>query len=220
MKIFYNNKQKIFAYTFVENRNYTEISDSFLKNTLEALDFLYKTDSLTIKYKDEGITKTVDIIDALLADKKSDIKIIQSNKNTYNPATNTITFFDTHGIVFRKNHRKRWFSKNKGYNSPVSLLSHELIHCYNEIYELEDYKKRKLDKSSRGKKIDSSGRDLSYPNKEEQFVIRMVNQVAKRLGEDIRTNYGRDYYEVEHVLSTKKKGQKPSILQLLKRKMR
>lgn len=204
MKIIYNHQQE-FKYSYQEKRAYSTIENSFLKNTLKAIDFLYETDSLTIKYKDEETMKTVDIIDVLIADELNNIKIIQGIKNSYNPNTNTLTFFDTHGIVFRKNHKKRWFTKNRGYNSPVSLLSHELIHCYNELYETEDYHARKKDFRSKGRKIDNDGKDLSYPNKEEQFVIRMTNQVAKRLKEDKRTNYGRSYYEVEDVLSIKKK---------------
>jgi hypothetical protein len=74
------------------------------------------------------------------------------------------------------------------------------------LYETEDYHARKRDTSSRGKKIDHAGHDLSYPNEEEAFVIRMSNQVARRLGEDIRSNYGRSYYEVEDVRDTRKKG--------------
>jgi len=59
-------------------------------------------------------------------------------------------FYDTHGAVFRKNHKKQWF-------------------------------------------------------REEVFIIKMTNQVAKGLGADKRSNYGRDYYPVESVISTKKR---------------
>jgi len=81
---------------------------------------------------------------------------------------------------------------------------HELIHCYNELYETEDYHSRKSDHSPKGKKIDNDGHDLSFPNAEEVFVIKMTNQVAKRLGEDKRSNYGRSYYKTVSVLSTKR----------------
>jgi hypothetical protein len=87
----------------------------------------------------------------------------------------------------------------------VALLSHELIHCYNELYQTEAYTARKKDHSHRGQKIDHDGHDLSFPNAEEAFVIKMTNQVAKRLGEDKRSNYGRGYYATESVLSTKPK---------------
>lgn len=207
--IIYDLNNKPHTYTYVVDRDYQGLSDRFLKNTCKALDFLYETNTLTITYKDDGIVKTLDIIDVLVADVVNGINIVYSErKNYYRPSTNTVGFYDTHGIVFRKNHRKRWFSKNKGYNSPMAVLAHELIHCYNELFETEDYKARKLNITSRKKKIDSAGNDISYPNKEEEFVIRMTNQVVKRLGEDKRSNYGRSYYEVEEVTDTRKKGKR------------
>jgi len=191
-------------YFYVGDRNLEIIEDRFLRNTIKALDFLFKTDTLTITYIDDGVSKTVDIIDVLVADKHNNITIVPGQRNAYNPQLNSVMFYDTHGVVFRKNHKKQWFRKNKGYNSPVALLSHELIHCYNELYETDDYLVRKRDVSSRGKKVDQDGRDLSFPNAEEVFVIKMTNQVAHRLGEDRRSNYGRSYYPVQDVLSTKR----------------
>lgn len=90
----------------------------------------------------------------------------------------------------------------------MAVLAHELLHCYNELYETEDYLARKQDLSSRKKKIDYAGRDMSYPNLEERFVIKMTNQIANHLGENKRSNYGRSYYEVEEVTSTRKKGKR------------
>lgn len=203
----YNLQKQPHTYLYEENRDYTLLADRFLRNTYKALDYLYKTNALTITYKDDGVLKTLDVIDILVADTVNDINIIYSEKkNFYRPSTNTVGFYDTHGIVFRKNHRKRWFSKNKGYNSPMAVLAHELLHCYNEVYENQDYLTRKKNYSSRKKKIDQAGNDLSYPNLEEVFVIKMTNQIAKRLGEDKRSNYGRSYYEVEEVTSVRKKG--------------
>lgn len=191
------------TYNYVSKRDYTLIKDRFTRNTHIAIDHLYKTNALTITYRDNDQTKTVDIIDVLIADTENNIKIIPGNRNAYHPKLNMVMFLDTHGAIFRKNHKKRWFKRNKGHNSPVALLSHELIHCYNECYETENYIARKRDHSHRGKKIDYDGRDLSFPNAEEAFVIKMTNQVAKRLGEDKRSNYGRTYYATKSVLSTK-----------------
>lgn len=192
-------------YVYEPSRNYPAISDRFIRNTFIALDFLYKTSALTITYDEDGASKRIDIIDVLIADTANNISIVPGNRNAYNPRLNSVMFLDTHGVVFRKNYKKQWFRKNKGYNSPVSLLSHELIHCYNEIYDTEDYLARKRDHRSRNKKIDYDGNDLSFPNAEEVFVIKMTNQVAHRLGEDRRSNYGRSYYPTEGVLSTKPK---------------
>ncbi|GHC44854.1 hypothetical protein [Ulvibacter litoralis] len=193
------------TYAYQEERDYEAIDDRFLRNTLKAIDYLYKNSLLTISFEDDGEMKHVDIIDVLVADTAHEISIVSGPKNAYNPALNSVMFLDTHGAVFRKNHRKKWFQSNKGFNSPVALLSHELIHCYNELYQTEDYHERKQDHSPRNEKVDHDGRDLSFPNAEEAFVIKMTNQVAKRLGEDKRSNYGRSYYPVEDVLSTKKK---------------
>lgn len=197
-------KKGFVDYNYQDNRDYKLIEDRFLRNTIIALDYLVKHSTLTITFEDDGITKRVDIIDVLVADVTNNITIISAQKNAYNPKYNTVLFYDTHGVVFRKNHKKQWFRKNKGYNSPLALLSHELIHCYNELYETEDYLERKQNHDSRGEKVDNDGRDLSFPNAEEVFVIKMTNQVAKRLGEDKRSNYGRSYYSVASVLSTKK----------------
>jgi hypothetical protein len=192
-------------YTYIVDRDYVKIKDRFLRNTSIAIDFLHKNNALTITFEDDGTMKTIDIIDVLTLDVDNNITIIPGNRNAYNHKLNSIMFYDTHGAVFRKNHRKQWFRRNKGYNSPVALLSHELIHCYNELYETNDYHTRRDDHSSRNRKIDHDGHDLSFPNAEEAFVIKMTNQVAKRLGEDKRSNYGRSYYPVENVLSTKKR---------------
>lgn len=102
--------------------------------------------------------ETIDIIDVLIADAQNDTKLIYfEGKNFYDPIDNTIGFYNTHGFVFRKNHKKKWLINNKGYNSPMAVLAHELIHCYNELYETDDYLKRKRDQSSRGEKLDYMG---------------------------------------------------------------
>ena len=195
---------KFFKYTYKVERDYKKITDRFVRNTTIALDFLVKNNTLTISFQDDDTLKRVDIIDVLIKDTANNIYIVPGNKNAYYYKHNAIMFYDTHGAVFRKNHKKKWFRRNKGYNSPLALLSHELIHCYNELFETEDYHARKHDHSSRGEKIDHDGHDLSFPNEEEVFVIKMTNQVAKRLGEDKRSNYGRNYYPVDNVLSIKK----------------
>lgn len=112
-------------YVYDVSRNHELIQDRFVRNTTIALDFLVKSSALTIAFKEDGVQKKTDIIDILVSDVDNDITIIPSNKNAYSPKYNTILFYDTHGIVFRKNHKKKWFRSNKGYNSPVSLLSHE-----------------------------------------------------------------------------------------------
>lgn len=192
------------TYTYLEDRDYTKIRDRFTRNTCIALDFLVRTNILTLTFEDDEVEQRVDIIDVLVADTTNNITIVPGARNAYNHRLNSVMFKDTHGVYFRKNHRKSWFRKNKGYNSPVALLSHELIHCYNELYDNANYLARKSDHAHRGQKMDLDGRDLSFPNAEEAFVIKMTNLVAKRLGEDKRSNYGRTYYPTRGVLTTKR----------------
>ncbi|WP_397364277.1 hypothetical protein [Olleya sp. R77988] len=130
-------------YNYILDRDHDIIEDRFLRNTTIALDFLVKSSALTITFEEDGETQKIDVIDVLVADTDNNITIIPAQKNAYSPKHNTILFYDTHGVVFRKNHKKKWFRRNKGYNSPVSLLSHELIHCYNELYDTQDYLSRK-----------------------------------------------------------------------------
>jgi hypothetical protein len=200
MQIIYD-KDSVFQYSYLAERDYSKLNNSFLSNTLKALDFLYKNDVLTVYYSKDF---KVDIIDALVDDADEEIRIIQGPSNKYYPATNTIQFKDTHGVEFRKNFRKRFSGSNIGYNSPVALLSHELIHCYHELFDENGYKKRRQDHTTKGHKLLPTGVDLSFPNREEALVVRLTNQVAKRLGEDKRGNYGRNYYPTKDVLSTEK----------------
>lgn len=204
MIILFDDKQ--FKYFFVENRNYDTIDNSFLKNTLKALDYMYKHDLLMLTYKDEESNQknTFDIIDILVDDTEEPVYIKQGTQNQYNPNNNVISFYDTHGISFRKDHKKRFTTKNVGFNSPISLLAHEIIHCFHELYDSHNYRKRRLNKSTKGKKVTHTGHDLSFANKEEELVVRLTNQVARKLGEDIRRNYGRGYFKVKDVLSVEK----------------
>ncbi len=204
MIILFENKQ--FKYSFIANRDYEKIENSFLKNTLKALDYMSNNDLLLLTYtdKDSGQKNKFDVIDILVDDTEEPVYIKQGDKNQYNPNTNVISFYDTHGISFRKDHKKRFTSKNMGHNSPISLLAHEIIHCFHELYDEHNYRKRKSNKSTKGKKVTHTGHDLSFTNKEEELVIRLTNQVARKLGEDIRRNYGRGYFKVKDVLSVEK----------------
>ena len=125
-------------YTYTEVRTYEDIDDRFLQSTFKALDFLIRTNALTIQFQGEDELKRVDIMDVLVADTVHNISIVHGKRNAYNHRLNSIMFLDIHGAVFRKNHKKKCNRRNKGCNSPVALLSHELIHCYNELYENDD----------------------------------------------------------------------------------
>ncbi len=205
MIILYNNKQ--FKYNYVYRRDFRKIDNHFLINTLVALDYLYENDLLLVDYdkiKSYKRNDQVNILDILVDRTTEPIYIKQFHKNQYQPATNTIFFNDKQGATFRKNVKKRFTTKNQGFNSPLALFAHEIIHCYHELYDEDHYQDRRHNHQTKGKKLLDSGVDLSYPNKEEELVVLLTNQIAKKLGEDVRTNYGRSYYNVDNVLSIKK----------------
>ena len=204
------NKTEQFRYKYVYRRDYRNFNDHFLINTVVALDYLYENDILLVNYdKLKHVSNNqkgkVDIIDVLVDMTDEPVYVRQYHKNQYQPSTNTIFFNDTQGASFRKNYRKRFTSDNKGSNSPLSLFAHEIIHCFHELHDENNYHKRRQNNETKGKKIVPSGADLSYPNKEEELVVLLTNQVIKKLGEDVRTNYGRSYYDVDNVLSVRKK---------------
>lgn len=204
--IIYYNQKETFSYSYVKDRVYSNIVNDFLRNTLLVLDYLVENDIMTLTYyKNKPEEKTIDIIDTLITKAKEPVFIKEGNKNQYSPSTNTIFFKHTHGVMFRKSYKKPFRGKNIGYNSPMALLAHEIIHCYHELFDENGYLKRKKNHTMRGTKINQKGTDLSFPNKEEELVIRLTNQVIKRLGEDKRRNYGRDYYLTESVLGIEKK---------------
>lgn len=195
----------LFEYKPIANRSISSIDNNFLKNTLIALDFLYFNDIMTVTYfKNTENEKTIDIIDLLVDETPEPIIIEKGETNQYFPQTNTVKFNDENGVVFRKDYKDNYSGNNVGYNSPVSLLAHELVHCYHELFDEEGYKNRKNDLSPKGEKITQTGVDLSFPNEEEELVIRLTNQICEKLGEDKRGNYGRNYYLTNSVLSTDK----------------
>jgi hypothetical protein len=205
-------KTKQYPYKYINRRDYRKIDDHFLINTLVTLDYLYENDILLVDYskiksqsESHPHRNHVNIIDVLVDMTEEPVYIRQYHKNQYQPSTNTIFFNDTQGASFRKNYRKKFTTDNKGQNSPMSLFAHEIIHCYHELHDEDHYHERRHNHNTKGKKIVQSGTDLSYPNKEEELVVLLTNQVVKKLGEDIRTNYGRNYYDVDNVLSVRER---------------
>ncbi len=208
--LFEKNKQ--YRYKYIYRRDYRKIENNFLINTIVALDYLYEKDILLVSYKklahlleEDSKKEVINILDILVDRTNEPIYIRQFHKNQYQGSTNTIFFNDTQGAKFRKHYKKRFTTDNLGKNSPLALLAHEIIHCYHELYDKEHYHNRRQNHSTKGRKIVPSGKDLSYPNKEEELVILLTNQVIKKLGEDVRTNYGRNYFDVDNVLSTRDK---------------
>lgn len=158
--------------------------------------------------------KKVDMLQTLISDKKNTISIAQQNPdskdyqkngNNYDPSTKTVNWRDKDGITFRKDVTQPNSGTNQGKNSPISLLSHELIHGYNDTQDA-NYNSRKADKTTADEGlITSSGVNLSFSNAEEKYTTGLANQVNDNLGEDRRVNYGKNYYETNNPETTDSK---------------
>jgi RHS repeat-associated protein len=197
------DQTKTLTYSYQKDRKVDEKAPAFLKNTLKSLDYLVEKKAMNITIGEGTSAKTVDILDALIEDKTNKVTITEGTTatgNVYTPATNTIQFLHDQAAKFRKDSSKPWSADNTGRASPAGLLGHELIHSYNDLFDSENYKKRRADTSS---KTDDR---LSFPNKEEEYVTRdLANKVLNKLGEDNRQSYGKNYYTVDDPTSTKKK---------------
>lgn len=189
-------------YVYDGNRDYSLLTDRFIYNTFKALDHLYEINTLNINPKNNEVLREVGILPMLIKNTSDNIKIIPAtHKNYYKPSSKTIGFCDTKGIFFKKDFTQPCSTSNTGYNSPMTLLAHELLHCYHSIYKRSSYLARKNDHTPQKQIIDQKGQDLSFPNMEEVYVVQIINRLSDFLGEDRRSNYGRTYYSVEDVTS-------------------
>ncbi|MDC8006047.1 DUF6443 domain-containing protein [Aureisphaera galaxeae] len=188
-------------YEYDENRDYDAIENDFERDTYIALDRLYSTGALNVCIGgDECQSESPSILDTIINDENITVTIIEGseeNGSRYNPSTNEIEFVSRQGVAFIKDASKIVDKSNTGYNSPTSVLGHEIIHSYNNNFDNENYLDRKKDTSTAGKIISSTHGDLSFTNREEQYTTTLSNQVNEKLGEDKRSNYGIQRYNVE-----------------------
>nr|WP_262912553.1 RHS repeat-associated core domain-containing protein [Chryseobacterium sp. MEBOG06] len=191
------------VYSYQKNRDYSKIGNDFERNAYKAIDKLYSSGAMKVDING----KKVDMLQTLISDKKNTISIAQQkpeasdyqkNGNNYDPSTKTVNWRDKDGITFRKDVTQPNSGTNQGQNSPTSLLSHELIHGYNDTQDNINYNSRKADKTTANEGlITPNGANLSFSNLEEKHTTGLANQVNDNLGEDKRTNYGKNYYETK-----------------------
>jgi RHS repeat-associated protein len=201
-------EQKEYKYEYVKDRKYDDKMPKFLRNTLKTLDYLSENKGLEITIGEGKDAKKVDVLGQIVGDKDNKLYIEKGNSNKYDPNSNTVTFNDKQGIVFRPDVKKPLSEKNMGLNSPTVGIAHEILHGYNDIYDHANYLNRLSDNSTL-----STGQfgPLNFPNKEEEYVTtNLTNQVARNLGEDQRVHYGRNYYDVISPTTTV-----PSVLKKL-----
>ena len=191
------------TYTFSAKRKYSLIADRFVRNTTKALDYLNDQKALILNPFPNTSVQPIDILKRLTENPNFELKIVYAEgRNYYKPHKNTIGFYDTHGIVFRIAYDAPWDHINKGYNSPSLTLAHECIHAYHRLFDSNGYRNRKKDTATGNRLLTADGKDLSYPNAEEVLVVNLINDVAQRLKEDKRHNYGRTYYKIVDVRYT------------------
>lgn len=167
----------------------------FYKNCMLALDYLYEHKALEIEY-DDG--HKVNVLEEFMNRPNKKLTIRDGDKNRYNPAIDTITFYDNAGAMFRKNLNKPWIKHNIGRVSSASLLGHEMIHAYHDQFTPQQYIMRKNQKVPGWK-----ARYPFFPNAEEILVTKdLGNQVIEKLGEDKRKHYKRNYYLTKSPITT------------------
>lgn len=176
-------------YSYQENRDYSTIENEFEKEAYMSLDYLYSKGAIKITIGEGDGSKEVDVLQALI-DSDITINMLESNNgNTYNDNTKNLKYNTKKGISFEKDISKEKKGDNIGYNSPTGILTHELIHAYNDIFDNENYKKRNNDTSTLGKIVNANGEDAGFDNKEEEYTTKMANQSLTILGEDNRSHY-------------------------------
>jgi hypothetical protein len=166
---------------------------------ITALNTLYQKNAMSVYvYKPNDLGEiNVNVLEKIISSK--DITIIERGEsNSFIPIKNRIKFNPDFGILFRITENSKIYPSDLnaneipidlGRNSPMSLLAHELYHSYNYQFD-NQYFNRKNDKSTQDNK------HLSFPNKEEEYVtLYLQNQTNDILGENRRTNYGKNYYE-------------------------
>lgn len=197
IKILWNDGKKWHTspYHYVANRATDSNATLFYNNCMVTLDFLYETKAMEIEFENG---QTINILEEFINRSGKCLTIRDGNKNTYSPSTDTITFFDTDGAMYRKDLRKPWSRDNTGKCSSASLLGHEFIHAYHEQFTPQEYIRRKAQKIL-GWKV----KFPHFPNQEEVLVTKnLANQIIKKLGEDEREHYKRNYYPTVSPITT------------------
>lgn len=195
--IYWNNGNEFITTPYYYNPQRFVIPGAtlFLKNCYLTMDYLYSTKALELTYPDGTV---INILEAFLHRDDKQITLIDGVKNQYDPGTDTITFYDNDGAMFRKNLKLSWTDENTGRVSSASLLGHEFIHAYHEQFHPDDYCARRLQEYPDWKKTFPH-----FPNEEEAFVtLDLGNQVIRKLGEDERSHYKRNYYHTISPIST------------------
>ncbi|TWP22507.1 hypothetical protein ETU10_10555 [Apibacter muscae] len=196
-----DNGKKI-LYEYETNRNYNSIDSGFLKNCYLVLDKLYEgAGNIIIGDKKVNIVREVikNIYREVYIKRLPDF-----SSSVYNPDLHTIFFNPNIGISFHLEIQDGVLSKEMGYNSPVAIFGHEMIHVYNDLLDHENYLLRK-EKQYMINKHDPSKLPFNdgFPNEEEVYTTDLSNQINENLNETKRNNYSANDIKVSDVFSIK-----------------
>ncbi len=189
IKILWNKEGKwLFEpYRYENNRSIPTDANKFLKNVFLTLDHIWEKQALLLEFPDG---RSINILDEFMSRNDKKLIIRDGEKNQYEGTRDIITFYDEVGSVFRKDLRKPWIKSNMGRNTAASILAHEFIHAYHEQFEYEAYRARKNQRFPAWKV-----RYPHFPNQEEVLVTTdLGNQAIRKLGDDERQHYKRNYY--------------------------
>jgi RHS repeat-associated protein len=184
----------------INNNTSAFIKDAFaaLNHIKEAMDNVYMGEAVTM---DGNFRETkADIMSDLTSDQNFILTIKAASnekpedRHLFDPISKTITFDPKLGLEFFQYRSDSHLS----YNSPASMLSHELAHAYNlKIGEFWNNKSTPTD----------VGKDQFGPfgDEEEVEATRIQNEVNKKLDLPTRTHYGGKYITFPTVTSKKPK---------------
>ena len=189
IKILWKNagKWQFEPYHYNPDRYINPEANLFVHNTFRTLDFIYEKEALILEFPDGRV---VDILEEFISSHGKNLIIRDGTINQYEGTRDIITFYDEMGSMFRKDLRKSWHKSNVGRNTAASILAHEFIHAYHEQFEYEAYRARKNKKYPLWKT-----KFPHFPNDEEVLVTtNLGNQAIRKIGDDERTHYKRNYY--------------------------
>ena len=190
-------------YSYVKDRDYSKLEEGFERDTYLAIDKLYSSGAMNITFGEGESAKTVNVLDALINDKENNINVVETKKSSdYDFKKNELSFNSRKGSGFFLDNTKPMGPDNMGLMSPASILGHEFLHGYNDLFTNDDFEKRRKDTSTRGTITNAEGVDVSYPNAEEAYTTKLSNQINRAMGDDERADYAIIPFQAASPVST------------------
>jgi hypothetical protein len=151
----------------------------------------------------------VDILDKIVSDKNYTLNIHIStsqrdgthfksdgnNGKIYFSPNSQVGFYDNMDDEHSQDINKLKF------NSPSSLLGHEMGHAYNRYTDAVGYSKRRLQRSTLTRQ-ELRGGEAFYNKEEEYTTLTIQNSINDKLKQPKRVNYGKEYWYISDPTKT------------------